>query len=367
MLRHLQLRNFRSIRDAVIRFDDLNVLIGANGSGKSNLVAFFRLLNALAQEKLQEFVAQSGGACSSYHKMCGNSYTEPMAAEMVFETPEGAYTYRISFSGVLESLVFSAETVQFNPLIADTEPPQRVNFGSGHQESMLSTQELANPISRRMYELLHGCTFYQFHDTSVTAAIRQGSAMEEGMSLSSNAGNLASYLYHVKNNFEQHYWRIVETIRQVFPHFDEFDLNPEERGSVKLNWREVGCEEPFDAFQLSDGTLRFIALATLLLQPEEQLPRIILIDEPELGLHPLAIQILASLIDSASQQVQLIVATQSVEMVDSFPVGSIVIVERPEHDTVFRRLDPAQYAEWLDTYSLGELWKKNVIGGRPSR
>lgn len=134
---------------------------------------------------------------------------------------------------------------------------------------------------------------------------------------------------------------------------------------IALRWREAGHDEDFNCHQLSDGSLRFIALATLLLQPESNLPAIVIIDEPELGLHPYAITLLASMIHHASQYRQVIVATQSPALLDHFQPDDVIVVERPGRETEFKRLEPAALAEWLEEYTLSELWDKNVFGGRP--
>jgi predicted ATPase len=168
---------------------------------------------------------------------------------------------------------------------------------------------------------------------------------------------------------KEHYEAIRDTIRLANPFFDDFLLRPhtDNENMIRLEWREKGSDFPFQAYHLSDGTLRFICLTTLLLQP--QLPSTILIDEPELGLHPYAIVILASLMRSAAERTQLIVSTQSVSLVNQFDAEDLLVVERRErdnmHETVIRRVDPQRLSSWLDEYSLGELWEKNVLGGRP--
>lgn len=119
--------------------------------------------------------------------------------------------------------------------------------------------------------------------------------------------------------------------------------------------------------QFSDGTIRYIALATLLLQPKETMPNVIIIDEPELGLHPFAIIQLAEMIKEASINTQVIIATQSPGLVDEFEANQITIIERDEdsESTLARKLDEEELSEWLTNYSLSELWNKNVLGGRP--
>lgn len=134
-------------------------------------------------------------------------------------------------------------------------------------------------------------------------------------------------------------------------------------GFISLEWEEKDSDMYLDATNLSDGTLRFIALATLLLQPN--LPHTIIIDEPELGLHPAAINKLGALIKRASAKNQLIIATQSIELINNFSIDDLIIVERNNNQSTFSRLNEEDFSNWREEYSVGELWEKNVIGGRP--
>jgi predicted ATPase len=186
--------------------------------------------------------------------------------------------------------------------------------------------------------------------------------------LRSDAGNLAAYLYLLSEVDRACYDRIVASIRLIAPFFDDFSLRPSPLNpdKIRLEWSETGSDIVFGASALSDGTLRFMALATLLLQGNHSLPTVILLDEPELGLHPYAIVVLGSLLKSVSKQTQVIVSTQSVTLVNQFEPQDIIVVERSHHATVFRRFGEAEVASWLDDYGMGDLWEKNVLGGRPS-
>jgi predicted ATPase len=197
--------------------------------------------------------------------------------------------------------------------------------------------------------------------------MKQISALNDNESLRPDGANLASYLFRLQEQFPSHYRRIVDTIRLVAPFFADFQLrpNPLDPNSIQLEWKEKGSDFPFLGFQLSDGTLRFICLATVLLQPDELMPATILFDEPELGLHPYAIELLASVMQQTSLTHQLIVSTQSVELLNQFDSKSVIVVDRENNQSTFVRLDTEKLSEWLEDYSLGELWKRNVFGGRP--
>jgi predicted ATPase len=210
---------------------------------------------------------------------------------------------------------------------------------------------------------------YHFHDTSGSALVKQIHNINDNEYLRDDARNLAAFLLRLKNHHKAHYERIVKAIRPVAPFFGDFHLRPtvDNPEKIQLEWTEQGRDEPFSASALSDGTLRFICLAVVLLQPENFMPAAILVDEPELGLHPFAIGVLAGLMKSAAQKHQLIISTQSVELVNEFDAKDLIVVDRRNDASVFRRPDAGALAEWLTEYSLGELWKKNLLGGRPGR
>jgi predicted ATPase len=206
---------------------------------------------------------------------------------------------------------------------------------------------------------------YQFHDTSDTAYMKLTGTLDDDVFLKSDAGNLAAVLFRLKNYHPKHYQKILRTIRLSTPYFKDFVLEPNGR-NIRLRYLEFGSETVYGAHQLSDGTLRLMALLTLLLQPMEFLPNTILIDEPELGLHPHALETVLSVMRSIGGEKQIIIATQSVSIVDRLEPEDIIVAQRHGSETQFTRLDATRLESWLEEYSLGELWEKNVLGGRPS-
>lgn len=239
------------------------------------------------------------------------------------------------------------------------------NYGGGYIESAFVHDALHEPDNRRVLERLQGWRVYHFHDTSASAKVKQTGDIGDNEALRPDASNLAALLFLLRTKSPESYRRIVSTIRLVAPFFDDFRLRPSpfNEQKIQLEWSERNSEAYFNAHALSDGTLRFICLATLLLQPH--LPSLILIDEPELGLHPYAIQVLAGLVRSASEKTQVILSTQSVSLVNQFEPEDLVVVDRSNGASVFRRLSAEDTKGWLEGYSLGELWEKNVFGGRP--
>ncbi len=367
-LRRIQLFGFKSIKSLDLEIRPLNVMIGANGAGKSNLVSFFKMINEMMGGRLQQFVAGSGRAGSMLHY--GPKVTPQMEARLVFGVDTGQDTYLMRlFHAAGDTLIFAEERLEF--LRADWPgKPQRVELGAGHAETRVTeAAEGGDAVARVFRHLLNHCRVYQFHDTSETARIRQYCYVGEDRWLRPDAGNLAAVLYRLKNRDDARaYQRIVGTIRQIAPFFADFELEPTGPSGkdIILNWREKSSDQVFGPHQLSDGTLRAMALIALLLQPQDDLPSVIVIDEPELGLHPFAKNVVASLMRKASHHCQVIVATQSAGLLDAFEPEDIVVVERDDSGSVFTRQTDESLAEWLAEYSMRELWEKNVLGGGPA-
>jgi len=363
-LKRLEISGYKSIKKLSLELHPLNVLIGANGAGKSNFVSFFKFLNEMVGERFQEFIGTSGGAHSLLHY--GPKVTPQMEAALDFASPDADNTYRIRLThAAVDTLIFTQERLEFH---RPTDPEPRVEqLGPGQRETALREQAESNQTARVFRHLIANCRVFQFHDTSSTAPIRQSCYVESNRFLMPDAGNLAAVLYRLCRQDQVVYRRIVATIRQVAPFLDDFDLAPSELNphNIVLNWRDRESDMLFGPHQLSDGTLRAMALFTLLLLPQEELPPVVVIDEPELGLHPSAIVLLAALLKQASVHCQVIVATQSVPLIDEFEPEDVVVVEREGRESVFRRLDSERLADWLKEYSLGELWQKNVLGGGP--
>jgi predicted ATPase len=367
-LNKITLEGYKSIRQCRdLKLEKLNVLIGANGSGKSNFLSFFKLLNFEMSGAIQEFIGRSGGRDSLLH--FGAKVTHYISAELEMASDLGTNKYRMRLADAPpDTLIFTEESILFYPNEAVTTPNPKY-LGAGHRESALLTPALAENSTAKFFKnTLSRFRFYQFHDTSDQSHMRSRSDMRGPPYLYADGGNVAAHLHLVRERNPQSYQRIVETVRLVFPFFRDFVLESDNGiGSfVMLRWKATGASEyDFGPHQLSDGTLRFIALAALLLQPQEWLPRLITIDEPELGLHPYAIKILASLIQDASNFTQIIVATQSTAFVDQMEPDDVIVADMKDGASQFQRQSGEKLKEWLDEYTLSELWERNFVGGRP--
>jgi predicted ATPase len=361
ILEQLKVKNFRSIRDQTLALGRLNVFIGGNGAGKSNLVGVFHFLNRVVSGDLQNYTGETGGADSILH--FGRKQSPSLSVELEFVEGDNANGYSFELRPTVEDrFIFSRESFWFHnrslyPTALATE------LGAGHVEARV--QKATERIAGHVRHDLDSYRIYHFHDTSSSAKVKQTGDLDDNLRLQIDAGNLAAFLYRLQLKSKGHFENIQDTIRQIAPFFEGFRLEPSRLNpdKIRLEWREKGSETYFNAHALSDGTLRFMCLATLLLQPI--MPNVILLDEPELGLHPAAISLLADLLESASQRTQILVATQSVTLVNQFTPESVWVVERDDRHSVFKRLETADMSAWLDDYGLGELWEKNIIGGRP--
>jgi predicted ATPase len=366
MLRRVILNGFKSIKTMDIELNNLNVLIGANGAGKSNLISFFKMLNEMMAGRLQEYIGASGRAHSLLH--FGPKVTLQLKASLEFEVENARdiYTMRL-FHAAGDTLVFAEETLSFAG--AGYLSSKTVSLGSGHQETRIGESAGAGEKTATVFRnLLNSCRVHHFHDTSPTARVRQYCYIGDNRWLMPDAGNLAALLYRLRNeNSRSAYHPIVTTIRLIAPFFDDFDLEPTgpNKRDIILNWREKGSDQVFGPHQFSDGTLRAICLVTLLLQPESELPGLIIVDEPELGLHPYALNVIAALFSKASHHTQVLISTQSSTFLNNFDPKDVIVVNREGRESQFTRPDPDKLEAWLEEYSLGEIWEKNVIGGGP--
>jgi predicted ATPase len=362
-LKKLTIKGFKSIESLVdFELGALNVLIGANGAGKSNFVDFFRMLRAMADESFQVFVTKCGGADGFFHM--GAQHTPKISAELVFG--QNAYGFDLSATAKNQMMI-DQETTRCN----GSEQVRK----HGQLESVLrslneetSRQAAASPGGgNSIYKAVSNWMVYHVHDTSLLAPMRREQSVRDRDILRHDASNIAPFLLKLREKHEGNYSLIRDTVRMVAPFFEDFRLEPEMKGPaelVRLEWRQKESNYPFQPYQLSDGTIRFICLATALLQPTP--PAIIVLDEPELGLHPLAIALLASLIESASERMQVILSTQSPTLLNQFRPEDVIVVNRQAGRSTFTRLDMEMLREWLEEYSVAELWQKNVLQGGPA-
>ena len=371
-IERLRLRGFRSLADVELcPIAGANVFIGANGSGKSNLVHFFNMLSwMLKSRRLVEFVSREGGADDQLYG--GNDITPRLDAEITIRTTTGRNQYRFSLMYAHpDQLLFSDEAFRYSSDDFETEA-QWSHLGGGHREALIVSAGQENhgwsatsrQTARTVTHLLRNCAAYQFHNTGSTSNFKKTWDAEDHAYMRTDGGNLAAILHRLESEDLDRYELICHHIRRVLPGFDCFQIE-ERHGKVALRWRSRLLDKTYGAHLTSDGSLRFFALATLLNLPGEMLPGVLVLDEPELGLHPKAIVLVAAMIRAMAGARQIIVATQSPLLVDAFDLNEVFVLELRDGRTEITSPDSVQLRSWLDEFSVGELWLKNLLGGRP--
>jgi predicted ATPase len=360
-LEKITINNFKSIREQTLALRKLNVFIGSNGVGKSNLIGVFRLLQEIVNQNLQGYIGRKGGADSFLY--FGRKRSPEMSIFLEFGETGKSNSYEVKLAGTADDTLFiSSEEVYYH---AKSMFPHPLSKSISHNVRESELKKVNHMCPRQVISDLESYSVYHFHDTSDTAKVKDPCDLEDNRYLHPQAENLAAFLYWLQQKKTDNYANIRDVIRQIAPFFDDFRLAPSKlnENKIRIEWKEKGSDSYFNASSLSDGTLRFMCLATLLLQPD--LPSVILLDEPELGLHPAAVALLAELLESASTKTQVIVATQSVTLVNHFDIGVVWAVDRVENQSVFKKLDQKDMESWIDGYALGELWEKNLLGARP--
>ncbi len=363
-LTRIKISGYKSIKECDLELRKTNILIGANGAGKSNFIGFLKMVNTMLYKPdgvktyFQFAVARNGpDALLRY----GRKVTGQINGELYF----GNNGYKFELSPTQNNkMVFAKECAYWN-LGGD------YSCGSGHEESKIEERGNDNGVYKYVLNAMRTWQPYHFHDIGRDAKVKQASLTSDYNFLRFDAENLASFLINLQEKHKKYYDKIVEVVRLVAPFFGNFTFSSL-GDRIVLNWFERGKDFPMSIHALSDGTLRFICLATVFLQPEEFQPETIIIDEPELGLHPYALNILSELIKASKKQV--IIATQSTNLISQFDPEDLIIADRKNDETVFRRL-PDKSEEgglskedldrWLEDYTLGELWEKDIFGGMP--
>lgn len=359
----ITVRGFKSIAAIEeLQLGAINVLIGPNGSGKSNFIGLFSFLHAIRQGDLQDYVIKAGGAEKVLH--FGSKVTPLLHIHITFRDDVNGYEIDLQPTEA-DELVPQRELVHYwekanypRPYIEGLDREGKEAGISGSVRSKIGQYVQAHFARWRVYHM---------HDTGPSSPMKKTADVNDNRYLRPDGSNLAPFLYYLRERHESSYSLVRQTVQRVAPFFDDFILEPMRlnEAKIRLEWRHKDSSAYFDASSLSDGTLRFIALATLFLQPAELRPSVILVDEPELGLHPAAIVLLASLVRQAAVKTQVILSTQSSLLLDNFEPEEVLVADRLNGGTQFTRLDPSKLERWLDDYSLGQLWEKNELGGRP--
>lgn len=366
----IRIQGFRSLANVDVRLPRIAVLIGANGSGKSNLIRFFELMHCMASRRLGEFVARQGGADDQL--FAGSKRTSTINATVTAVSERAPMEYEFSLRHAQpDNLVVTKELFRKAGPHSGTplEFPAEV-FNRPRAEAKVGEFKHSAKVGNRLSmgsdfaSLLQRTNVFQFHDTSDTSRLKQRWDAEDSSRLRGDAANLAAILSRIERDDCRLFDRISRHIKRVLPVFDRFQIE-ETYGKVMLRWKPRGTDKTIGPHLTSDGSLRFIALVTLLNLPREMLPNVLLIDEPELGLHPVAIEMIAHMVMQIADDCQVILATQSPLLVDHFGLDQTIVLDIRGDRTEVHTLEKENYERWLQEYSPSDLWRKNLLGGRP--
>ncbi|MDR1044477.1 MAG: AAA family ATPase [Candidatus Adiutrix sp.] len=362
-------KSFRSLKDFVLN-PGLNILIGANGAGKSNFVDFFRVMERIAVKGLGEYVGQYGQAETFFFR--GTKRTPSIEIGVFLSDLEYAFSLLPTVNG---SVMIKGEAVALirpdgsriegEPIEADMAKPEESNLGAAIKIGTTVNLKIAE---KHIRNTISKWRVYHFHDTSPFAPLRKAASIYNHKELFADGSNLPAFLWGLKKEHSRAYEKIASSMRFIMPLFEDFVLEPESNGTtpdrlLRLCWRERGSHYIYQPWQMSDGALRGLALMTVLMQPDP--PSTIIIDEPELGLYPNALDFLAGLMHSAAQKTQLIVTTQSPDLLRTMEPEDVIVVHNRSGESTFERLERSPLTAWLEEYSMGELWLKNVIQAGP--
>lgn len=362
-LRRIEVSGLTSIGHALLDLSSpVTLLVGPNGAGKSNVVDAFEMLGRLIDRQLNEHLIRTGGFAAILHRPADPALT-PTAIELEVWgdwQADASNGYKVRIEPGSDDTALVHETTMFHDRSKYPRPHE--TSLSAARESRLRAEAAADAKAAYVLRVVAGCRVFHFDDTSADAPPKRRIDPADNLTLAPDAQNIAAVLLRLRSEDASRYQRIVRAVRTVAPYFDDFVLK-QEGTAIRLRWRERGLDSVFSADNLSDGTLRFVCLAVLLLQ--DNAPGTIVLDEPELGLHPFAIHQLAALLRRAARDRRVVAATQSVTLLEQFSVDEVAIVERSASGTKIQRPDPRELEQWLSEYSLGELWEKNLLGGRP--
>lgn len=359
-LHRVQIEGFKSIKHLDLEMSPINILIGANGSGKSNFISLFSFLRNLSLGKLQTYIEKHGFASAFFH------FGPKATSKITIDIKVGENGYHVDFvhGENNDSLVFENEYCTYT----GSNKSFDIKGKLGESGLLPGSESQSQYVRKYTKKYMDKCRVYHFHDTGPTAGFKQAQELSSNTFLHSDASNLAPFLYHLKNYWQSSYKDIISAIQTVAPFFHDFYLEPgsqNEKEYLLLRWAHRDHDTPFSANQLSDGTARFICMAVLFLQPESLRPHTIVLDEPELGLHPAALEVLADIVKSVSKTNQLVCSTQSVAFANQFEPQDFIVVDQEKGVSQFKRPEKDDLQQWLSEFGMGDIWTKNLIGGRP--
>jgi predicted ATPase len=378
--KELSIKGFRRLYNVRLPLRPLSVLIGANGTGKTSVLDVLSLLANSAQGKLSSSITDLSGLTSvlTYEK------AENLELGISMEVPQHEpleYSLKLSPRGVaytIEEETLSQQRYMPAPFLHIVSHGADVKYFEGDQRRLVRPTWEYNPLETSLSQVpkmfsepeefrnrLASSTFYHVLQVESRSPVRLPQPMQPALLPGKNGEELVSCLFYLRETDRARFEAVEDALRTAFPRFDRLDFPPVAAGTLALAWRESGYSKPLYMHQLSEGTLRFLWLATLLQSPG--LTALTLLDEPEVSLHPELLGLLADLLREASRRTQIIVATHSDALIRFLESSEVVVMDSTEDGTTsLIRADQLNLDEWLKEYSLDELWRNGRMGARAS-
>lgn len=358
----------------------LTVMIGANGVGKTSLLEIFSLLAASANAQLANKISELGGLPDIVTRDRANSIAISLSMSVPGYAPLD-YQLEVALKGFTYEIALETLTQQNNrhalePFKHIDSRGLDVKYFSTEDQKLLRPNWDHNPLETslaqvpKMYQepenirnRLASCTFYGALNVAPKSPVRLPQSMRPTSLPGANGEDLVSCLYYLRETDPERFEIIEDTLAATFPDFERLGFPPVAAGTITMTWKDKNFSKPIYMHQLSEGTLRFIWLITLLQSPG--LTAVTLIDEPEVSLHPELLRLLADMMREASQKTQLIVATHSDRLIRFLKPEEVLVCDAEDGLTTMRWGDSFNLEHWLEEYSLDQVWAMNLMGGRP--
>ena len=375
----LAVQGFRRLNDVRLSLRPLSVMIGANGTGKTSVLDVLALLASSAQARLSSSLSDLAGLANilTYER------AEELGLQITMQVPGHEplqYSLCLRPQGlahvIREEQLSQKRKPHPTPFLHINSFERDVRYYDPDKKKLLPPSWEHNSLETSLAQVpkmfqepedfrrrLASSTFYHVLNVDPRSPVRLPQSMGPAELPGKNGEDLVSCLFYLRETNRNRFEAIEDSLRAAFPRFERLDFPPVAAGTLALAWRERGFSKPLYTHQLSEGTLRFLWLTTLLQSPG--LTALTLLDEPEVSLHPELLSLLADQLREASQRTQIIVATHSDTLIRFLKPEEVVVLDSADDGmTKLTRADELDLDQWLEDYSLDELWRNGRLGAR---